>query len=207
MKAQWSIIAASALAAGSLLAGCAKDAAPPAPAAPVEQAAAPQDKPGAVEVERVVVTATVKAIDKKNRVVTLKYPDGKEAKVKCGPEVRNFPQIRVGDEVKAEFIESVELFIADAPEKPAAEGSAELARAPKGSKPGMAAISSVEVKATVESIDYKTREVVLKGPEGKSMKLKVGPEAKRFNEVKVGDTVVARLTKATSIKVSSPAKK
>lgn len=209
MRKNSSVATLAALAAASLFAGCAgdsKQAPPPAPAL-AEQAPAPQDKPGKAVVERVVVNATVKAVDKKSRVVTLKYPDGAEAKVKCGPEVRNFPQIRVGDEVRAEFTESVELYVADAPEAPAAEGAAGVRRAPLGAKPGIESVQLVEVRATVEAIDYKTREVTLKGPEGKLQKLVVGPEAKRFNEVKQGDTVVARLTKAASISVTSPAKK
>lgn len=209
MKKTSSVISLAALAVASVLGGCATDnkqAAAPAPA-PVAQEPAALDKPGKAEAGLAVVTATVKAIDKKNRVVTLQYEDGKQAKIKCGPEVRNFAQIRVGDEVKAEFLESVELFIADSPEKPVAERSSGMKRAPLGAKPGFAAVESVEVKATVQAIDYKTREVVLLGPEGKTVKLTVGPEAKRFNEVKQGDTVVARLTKAASIKVSTPAKK
>jgi hypothetical protein len=210
MKKHSSTISLAAVAAISLLnSGCASDPKPaPAPApAPAEQAAAPQDKPGKALVGHAAITATVKAIDKKNRVVTLKYPDGKEAKIKCGPEVRNFAQIQVGDDVRAEFVESVELYIADSPEKPDANETVGMQRAPLGAKPSVKAVESAEVKATVEAIDYKTREVTLRGPEGKLQKLTVGPAAKRFNEVKPGDTVVARLTKAVSIEVSTPAKK
>lgn len=65
-----------------------------------------EDRPGGLEGELVVSTAKVKAIDKKNRVVTLKSPDGKMAKVKCGPEVRNFAQIRIGDDVTTTFLET-----------------------------------------------------------------------------------------------------
>ena len=209
-KMYWPVLGSTALLAGSLLIGCASQSKEPvaqAPAAPAAQAPAAQDRPGGAEAGLVVVTATVKAIDKKNRVVTLKFPDGREAKVKCGPEVRNFAQIRVGDEVKAEFVELVELFIADSPEKPAAEKTSEVARAPLGSKPGFSAIKSVEVRATVQAINYKTREVTLKGPEGNLQKVKVGPEVKRLAEIKQGDTVVARLTKAATITVTAPANK
>ncbi len=214
-KRHWLILAATALVTASLLSGCSssgsKDSArsleaePPTLAAQ-DQAAGTQteDRPGWLEGELVVITATVKAIDKKNRVVTLQSPDGKVAKVKCGPEVRNFAQIRVGDEVKTSLLETVELFVTGNAE-PAAKRVTEVGRAPLGSKPGFAAIDAVEVKASVVAIDYQTRKVTLKGPEGKVIKVTAGPEVKRLNEVKVGDSVVARLTRAVSIEVSKPA--
>src|SRR5689334_15434701 len=47
------------------------------------------------------------------------------------------------------------------------------------------------IDASVESIDYKTREITLKGPLGNSVTFTVSPRVKRFNEIKVGDTVQA----------------
>ncbi|MFZ2168580.1 MAG: hypothetical protein WAW61_02975 [Methylococcaceae bacterium] len=216
-KRHWLIFGSTALVTASLLSGCSSSGSkePPAQSSAIappisvaqDKAAKTQakDRPGRLEGELVVVTAKVKAIDKKNRVVTLKSPDGKEAKVKCGPEVRNFAQIHVGDEVKTTLLETVELFVTGE-EKPSAERAMEVERAPLGSKPGFTAIDTVEVKASVVAIDYQTRYVTLKGPEGKVIKVKAGPEVKRLNEVKTGDTVVARLTRAVSIEVSKPAK-
>lgn len=203
----------AALIATLLVAGCAKDKAKeevPAPAASATEApatpAALEEKPGAAEAELLVLNAKVTHVDKKKRVVTLKYEDGRTAKVKCGPEVRNFPQIRVGDDVTAEFMESMELFVTGPGVKPEAETTTVAERAPKGAKPGMVAAKSTELSATVEAINYDTREVTLKGPEGKLFKVKAGPEIKRLNEVHQGDTVVARYTEAVSIKVSTPKK-
>jgi hypothetical protein len=209
------IIGATVLVTATLLSGCSspgnKDSAQSMEAEPPtlvaqDQAAATQtqDRPGGVEGQLVVITATVKAIDKKNRVVTLQSPDGKVAKIKSGPEVRNFAQIHVGDEVKTSLLETVELFVTGHGE-PAAERVTEVGRAPLGSKPGFAAVDAVEVKATVLAIDYQSRVVTLKGPEGKVIKVTAGPEIKRLNEVKDGDSVVARLTRAVSIEVSKPA--
>lgn len=208
---------AAALLTSAALLGCAASSTKPvasqaASAAPAEVSAAGAkqmvetavDRPGRAEGELVVVTATVKAIDKKNRLVTLKYPDGKEVKVKCGPEVRNFPQIRVGDDVTAEFLTTAELFVTAPEGEPAANASQAVKRAPLGGKPGMVAVETVEVTAMVDAIDYTTREVKLRGPEGKIIKVKAGPEVKRLNEVKRGDMVVARLTEAVSIRVTSP---
>jgi hypothetical protein len=45
------------------------------------------------------------------------------------------------------------------------------------------------IEATVEAIDSATREVTLKGPKG-PVTVQVGPEARNFDQVHVGDTVV-----------------
>jgi len=211
-KNNWLILGSTALVTASLLSGCSSSGSKEASAVPTPTLVAQdlaattraEDLPGRLEGGLVVVTAIVKAIDTKNRVVTLKSPDGKVANVICGPEVRNFAQIRVGDEVKTAFLETVELFVTGKGE-PLAERTTDVARAPLGSRPGFAAIDQVEVRASVVSIDYQTREVALKGPEGKIVKVKAGPEVKRLNEVKKGDSVVARLTRAISIEVNKPA--
>jgi hypothetical protein len=159
-----------------------------------------------MEGELIVVTAKVKAIDSKTRTVTLKYPDGKEAKIKCGPEVRNFEQIRVGDDVTAEFLESVEIFVTAERTDPKTGTASTVQRAPLGSKPSITEVQSIQVSAVVESIDQKTRMVKLRGPDGKTKTVKAGKEVQRLNEVDPGDTVVVRYTEAASIKVTSPTK-
>lgn len=63
-------------------------------------AAYQQGEPGGVVVETHKMTATVTGIDADNRKVTLVTPDGKKTTVKCGPEVINFDQIQVGDQLK-----------------------------------------------------------------------------------------------------------
>jgi hypothetical protein len=217
------LLVSGTLAAGSLVSGCAsrgagsaaqaaaaaapaQAAAAVAPTAVTDTTAAPAaaDRPGVVEGELTVVTAKVKAIDSKNRVVTLVYPDGRTAKIKCGPEVRNFAQIRVGDSVTAQFLESVEIFVSAEKVTPASGTASAVERAPEGGKPGITEVQSVEVTAVVESIDYKTRMVKLRGPEGKTKTVKAGPAVKRLDEVKQGDTVVVRYTEALSVKVTAP---
>lgn len=193
------------LMASSLLIGCASKE-PPAPAPVVEQTA-PVDKPGVAEEKAVVVTAKVQAVNKKTRTVTLKFPNGKTSKVKCGPDVQNFPQIKVGDDVTIEFLETVELFVAAPGDQKPADGQvAAVKRAPKGKKPGGTFVNAVEHTATVTAIDYATRKVTLQTPEGKVTTITAGPQVKRLNEVKQGDTVVARYLEAVSIKVTSPEK-
>jgi hypothetical protein len=60
------------------------------------------------------------------------------------------------------------------------------------------------IRALVTGIDYAKRTITLVGPGGDSKTLKVGPEARRFNEVKKGDHVVASYTEALGISVTKP---
>lgn len=190
---------AASQAVSSAVPGAAATVAPTTPPGSAEN-----ERPGAVEGELVVIEAKVKAVDAKHRVVTLKFADGSTNEIKCGPEVRNFPQIRVGDDVRLEFLETVELFVTPPQGKPKADAVDVVERAPAGGKPGIVEVDTVEVSANVESIDYASRVVKLRGPEGKLFTLKAGPEIERLDEVKKGDTVVARLTEAVSVRVTSP---
>lgn len=224
----WQTLGPAVLAAASLISGCAifeddqpqteetaaaETAAPAeenkaaaAPETPKDAVSQPQEKPGRIEGGFYVTAAKVKAIDKKNRVVTLAYPDGNEEQIKCGPEVRNFAQIRKGDLVMTTFMEILELYVSGEA-IPSAERTTTLARAPMGAKPGFAVIDSSQINVSVEAIDSQSRELTLKNPEGQLVTMTAGPEVKRLNEIKKGDTVVVRLVRAFSIEVSKPAKK
>jgi len=161
-------------------------------------------RPGAVVAGTATVTATIDAIDAATRKVTLKYPDGKMQTITCGPEVRNFDQMKVGDLVKTTYAESVAIWVRKATEKPAAAVVESVKVAPKGAMPHAALTKTTEITATVEGIDYKKRTVTLKGPEGNVGTYAVDKRVKRLNEVKVGDEVVLRVTEAFAIKVERP---
>jgi hypothetical protein len=53
------------------------------------------------------VTATITAIDKAKRDVTLKGPQGNLFTVTAGPEVKNFDNLKVGDQVDMKYVEAV----------------------------------------------------------------------------------------------------
>ena len=55
----------------------------------------------------VTATARVKAIDQQTRRVTLERADGSEVTLYADDTVRNLPQVKVGDEVKASYYESL----------------------------------------------------------------------------------------------------
>ncbi len=55
----------------------------------------------------------------------------------------------------------------------------------------------ISLEAEITEIDAETRQVSLIGPQGNTQTLTVGPKVKRFNELSVGDTVLA--TYVTSV--------
>ena len=163
------------------------------------------DKPGAVASRTVTVEATVEAINYKSRMVTLRGPKGKVVSMYVDEQARNFNQIKVNDLVEAEYFESVALYVQKHDGgQPVAGKETAVARTPLGEKPGVAAIDTMVVKATVIDIDYDARKVVLKVPDGRYVTLIVDKDAPNFGKVKPGDQVVARYTLALAISVRKP---
>lgn len=58
--------------------------------------------------------------------------------------------------------------------------------------------------ATVEAVDPAKRMMTLKGPEGKTVEVKVGPEVKNFSQIKAGDRVTARYYESVAVDVRKP---
>ena len=121
---------------------------------------------GATEVETYQTTATVTAIDPATRRITLTAPDGKQTTFVAGPEVRNFDQIQVGDQVKTTTTESVAVSLRPAGTPPSAGESSTVEVAPKGAKPGALMTDTTEVTAKIMAIDPKHRTVTLQFADG-----------------------------------------
>jgi len=162
------------------------------------------EKPGAIAVETVSATATVASINAEKREITLKTVDGNSKTFKLGPEVKNFDQIKVGDQVKATYAESIAVYVAKSNEKPSADEVQVIQVAPKGEKPGLFMADTFEISAKVEKIDYKKREITLKGSDDKTKKFPVDKRVKNFKNIKVGDEVVMKITEAIAIYVEKP---
>ena len=165
--------------------------------------AAQKGVPGGVIVDTYKVTATVTAVDAASRKVTLTMADGAKTTVKAGPEVVNFDQIQVGDQVKATVAEQLVVFVRKNGE-PANDGeAAAVALAPVGAKPGVVMANTVEVTAKVEAIDLGRRKATLRFPDGQSKTFRVRPDVD-MTKAKLGDEVVIRTTEAVAISVEKP---
>jgi hypothetical protein len=119
-------------------------------------------------------TATVKAVDAKNRTVTLEAPDGATATIKCDKDVINFDQIKAGDQVRATAIDRVALVVGKGGAPSAGEGAG-VALAAKGDKPGIIIAKTAEITDKIESVDADKHTITLQGVEGAPQTVKVAP--------------------------------
>jgi hypothetical protein len=163
--------------------------------------AAVKTEPGRVTVaEAVQVTASVEAIDKAKRLITLKGPEGDVFVVQAGPEVKNFDQIKVGDVVAARYVEALTLQLKKGGGQMRQRVEREDAVAAKpGERPGAAAGRQVTVIADVIAVDAKKQSVRLRGPQ-RIVDLKV-KDPEQFKLIKVGDQVEATFTEAVALAV------
>ena len=162
------------------------------------------DTPGGMRVESTIVRSTVEAIDYKTRTVTLKGEKGGLVQLIVGEEARNFNQVKKGDIVTFTYTEGVAVDVRKASEAPKLVQTESIKRSKLGEKPGGSIETIGFTTASVESIDYKTRLVTLKMPEGNTLRFTAGEQVKRLDEVKKGDDVVVEYMQKITIKVESP---
>jgi hypothetical protein len=161
--------------------------------------------PGKVGVAQTVdVSATIAAIDKSSRTITLKGPKGDEVKVEAGPEVKNFDQLKVGDVVDMRYRETLALELkkgggmkVEKTEKAGAVG------AKPGETPAGVVGRQVTVVGDVIKVEAATQTVTVKGPQ-RTVELKVR-DPEQFKLIAVGDQIQATYTEALALSVT-PAK-
>jgi hypothetical protein len=163
-------------------------------------------EPGkAAMVRALKVSAQVVAIDKATRTLTLKGPDGNTVDVVAGEEVKNFPQIKLGDFVVVQLLQSLALELKKTKGGEPLAAREAGASAKPGERPAAAAAREITAIAKVTAVDPKAKTISLKGPRGNVVKLDVqNPD--HFKVVKVGDEVEVVYTEAAAISVE-PGKK
>jgi len=147
----------------------------------------------------VSVTATVEKIDLKKRIVTIRGSEGTVRTLHVGEEAVNLPQVRVGDKVTLDYIESLAVRMAK-PGEVKDEVKGLVGRAKPGEKPGYIEETETTITATILDIDKVKETATLKAPDGEVVVVKVQDPA-NLDKVKVGDTIVITYTEALAIAV------
>jgi len=166
--------------------------------------AAMLDRPSFSASQTSTMSAVVEAIDHETRVVTLRKPDGEEITFTATDDVRNLDQVKVGDVLMAEYTESlsIEVMANDGMGADAAAASA-MARTKKGDMPGVAAMDSTIVTATVEEINLEKNTFKLQGPDG-DINEYVARNPDNLRRAQVGDLVVFTVTESVVVTVEEP---
>ena len=159
--------------------------------------------PGGVTIEKFRESATVTAIDPATRKVTLVKTDGAKVSFVAGPEVANFAQIQVGDQVKATWTDKLLIFVPKPGEASAGGAAGVVALAPLGEKPGGLLADTVEFTAKVTAVSLWHHTATLQLPDGSSKTVKVRPDVTLTKET-VGTEVVIRITEAVAVSVEKP---
>jgi hypothetical protein len=118
-------------------------------------------------------------------------PDGFKTTVKAGPDVINFDQIRVGDQLKVTATEELVVRLADPGESVEDQADAVVALAPIGAKPGGLAAETVQIIGTITAMDSSKRTATLKFEDGASKTFPVRDDVDLARR-KIGDKVVFR---------------
>jgi hypothetical protein len=149
------------------------------------------------------VSAVVEAIDHETRVVTVRKADGEELTFTASEEARNLDQVKVGDVLIAEYVESIDIqVLANDGMEPEAAAASAMARTEKGQMPGFAAMEQVVITATVEDINIEANTFKLKGPDGAVTEY-TARNPDNLKRAMVGDLVVITRTDAVAVVVEA----
>jgi len=152
------------------------------------------------------VSAKVTAVNAATREVTLKGPKGNEVTVVAGPEVKNFAQLKVGDDVTAQYVESLVLELKKGGGKPVERTEqAAAATAKPGQSPGAAGGRKITIVGDVVNVDAATKIVTVRGPQ-RTVELNV-QDPEQLKLISKGDQIQATYTEAAAISVTPAVKK
>ena len=158
---------------------------------------------GVVIATAVEIAATVVSVDKQDRSIIVKGIDGEAKKIELTEDVKNFDQIRIGDEVVIQVYSALAMQLAKPGEEFSDAAASMVAVAQPGAKPKLVLVDVVEVLAKITEIDRATRQLTVTGPLGNSVILHVPEDVKKFDELKIDDDVNARYFEAFAISVQT----
>ena len=141
-------------------------------------------------------------IEKESRLVTLKTVGGDTLSVVCGPEVKNFDKLKVGDKVQTVYKETLSIRVDKTGEMVETTETTSTS-AKKGDAPAAQFWEKREVKARITQIDKAggTAEIQTKNGEAFTV---IPDQVENLDKVQVGNYVVVTQTSSRAISVTTP---
>jgi hypothetical protein len=137
--------------------------------------------------ETKTVSATVEAIERSSREVTIKQADGTYNVVYVPEGVARFDALKVGDKVTARYYENIVLRL-KAPGEKAIDTATSETTPVAGAKPAGTMAHQRTITATITAIDPKVPSITFSGPNGWTYSSRV-EDKHALEKVKVGDKV------------------
>jgi hypothetical protein len=153
--------------------------------------------------DSVEAKATVEEV-RPDRSLVLKGEDGERLALVAGPDVRNFEQIKVGDEVSLVYHVGIAAEVKPKGTPLASpQYSAYEKRAQPGAKPGGSVGQELAATVRIESVDTSFNTVTFKKADGVTRTVAVDdPDARKFiRTLKPGDPVEIRYSEAVAVSV------
>ncbi|MEN9783370.1 MAG: hypothetical protein RJA24_713 [Pseudomonadota bacterium] len=159
--------------------------------------------------ETVKMTATVKAVDYDNRLITLQGPEGKAMTVEASPEVKRLKEIKAGDMVVINYTQAIAAELKKAGSASGVAVKEDVKRSKASEKPGVSGQREVKATVTIDAVDLKNNIVTFTGPQGNVNIVAVKrPQMREFlKTLKVGDKVDVTFTEAVAVSVEPAPKK
>jgi hypothetical protein len=155
------------------------------------------------------IRAVIESVDPATRQILLRGPQGGMVTVSAGPEVRNFGQLKPGDEVVVTYREALAAELAEpGSSAPPAQMVLRTNRAAPGSTPGAGAEQMIRARVKITGINRQHNTVSFVGPAKVERTVNVtAPDMQNFlKTLKVGDEVDLTYTEAIAVSVEKAPK-
>ena len=160
---------------------------------------------GAFVEQVATVSAVVHDVDLTTRQVLLQIGEGEFVTVVAPEEVRNLPQVEVGDTVNLAFYGGIAASLAPAGEAPIGMDTTDaLVRAEEGQRPAGASLRELTTTVTFDAYDPETSIVIFTGQSGLQRQVEVqDPEMRSFVEtLEAGDEVDVTVIEIIALEVT-----
>jgi ribosomal protein S1 len=168
-----------------------------------------QEPPQPVKIENTQeVRATVVAVDPVTRFLSLQGPDKNVVTVQVDDEVRNLPQVKVGDHVVVRYYEALGAELksrggtaTSATSDP--EAAVTVGRAEEGQRPAGVVSSQVSTVVKIKSVDTKNNVVEFYGEDGlvRAFPVQTDQGKEFIKKLKPGDEVGVSYVEALAVSV------